>query len=140
MTVGNEIQTTRRLTIVPSVAVVAGEMIAADGTKADGSNGQPVGVAEYDAAIGEPVSVIAGIVKVKLSGAVVAGDDLAADKSNAGQAKKASAVAIAAGATAVTSAAANGSADITGGVLPERFIGTALEDGSASDLVKAWIW
>jgi hypothetical protein len=84
------------------------------------------GVAQYaTTAAGQYVRVVIAGTTVMLTGGIFnRGDRIIVD--NQGRAIKANALAIAAGATAVTSAAANGATDITGSDPPEHKIGIAL--------------
>jgi hypothetical protein len=92
-----------------------------------GTQGMAVaGVAQFAAsAAGQYVRVVMAGTSIMLTGgAFNRGDPIIVD--NQGRAIKANALAIAAGATAVTSAAANGATDITGSDPTEHKIGRAL--------------
>ena len=111
---------------VASAAVVpyrgvdfAGVTIAAAGAKC-------LGISKRAAAIGQPFEVaVLGTAVCESGGVFAAGVPLTLD--NLGRVVAASALAIAAGAVAVTSVAANGAADLTGGILPQWIVGDSLE-------------
>lgn len=90
------------------------------------------GIAKYAAsAAGQPLAIITMGTAIMLTGAAIArGQPVICD--NQGRAIPATALAIAAGAVAVTSAAANGAADITGSDPPEHQIGIALAAAAAA--------
>ncbi|HSH71549.1 MAG TPA: capsid cement protein [Methylophilaceae bacterium] len=84
------------------------------------------GIAKRPAAIGEPFEAVTYGTATCEAGAAIA-KGVAVTMDNQGRVVAATAVAIAAGATAVTSAAANGANAITGGDLPQFIVGHALE-------------
>jgi hypothetical protein len=90
------------------------------------------GVSMYAAAAaGAQLAVVEkGSSIVEAGAAITAGADIITD--NEGRAIAASALAIAAGATAVTSAAANGTTDLTGTTLPSTLMGRALNAATAA--------
>lgn len=95
-----------------------------------------MGVAQQDAILNEltPVTIL-GTAIVEAGGAVGIGIYVISD--NQGRAIAANALAIAAGATGVTSAAANGATDITGSVPTEKVNGIAMEAaGGAGELIE----
>lgn len=95
-----------------------------------------LGVAQQDAALNEltPVTVL-GTAIVEAGGAVAVGGYVTSD--NQGRAIAAANLAVAAGATAVTSTAANGSGILTGSVTAEKINAIALEAASAAgDLIE----
>ena len=99
--------------------------------------GQKVmGISKRPAAIGQPFeAAVLGSATVEAGAAFAAGVPLAMDAS--GRVIAATAMAIAAGATAVTSAAANGATDLTGGIPPQWVVGDSLEAASgAGDFVE----
>jgi len=94
------------------------------------------GVAQQDALTNDltPVTII-GTAIVEAGGAIAAGAYVISD--NQGRAIAANALAIAPGATAVTSAAANGATDITGSVPTEKVNGIAIDPASqAGDFIE----
>lgn len=114
----------------------AGQMSVAQASTA----GQKVvGFAARAAATGEWVDITAiGTAVAEAGAAITVGSRVSCDSQ--GRVVAASALAIAAGATAVTSAAANGATDITGGDAPQYVIGTALQAaGAAGDLIEVLI-
>lgn len=114
----------------------AGQMTVAQASVA----GQKVvGFAARPASSGEWVDITAiGTAVAEAGAAITVGARVACD--NQGRVIAATALAIAAGATAVTSAAANGAADLSGGDLPQYVIGTALQAaGAAGDLIEVLI-
>lgn len=104
----------------------AGAQIAAAGAKG-------AGIARRDAAVNQSFEAdVIGTAIAETGGAFSKGDSLAFD--NQGRVVVASSLAIAAGGTAVTSAAANGATDLTGGVLPQWVCADAMEDSSGAGL------
>lgn len=94
------------------------------------------GVAQQDAVLGElaPVTVL-GTAIVEAGGAVTKGAHVISD--NQGRGIAGGTLAIAAGGTAVTSTAANGSAIITGSMPTEKVNGIAMEAaGQAGDFFE----
>ena len=85
-----------------------------------------MGIAKRSASTGQSFEVaVLGSAVCEAGAAITVGQPLALDAQ--GRVVPASSLAIAAGATAVTSAAANGATDLTGGVLPQWVVGDALE-------------
>jgi len=120
------------LSLTASGAVTGLRCVGFSGAQA-GTQGQKVaGVARYDAASGEVFPIIAsGTAVVEAGAAITVGQSLIADSQ--GRAIPATgSLALAAGAIAVTSSAANGAAILSGADLPEYVFGDALEaaDGS----------
>jgi hypothetical protein len=105
--------------------ITAQRFIGFDGNQA-ATQGQKVrGVARFAGVAGDYITVDElGTALVECGAALNPGDAIITD--NQGRAIKANNLAIAAGATAVTSAAANGANDITGSELAEYQIGRAL--------------
>ena len=102
----------------------AGAPIAAAGAK-------PLGIALTAAASGQDVTVTVSGTAICESGAAFAvGAAVAFDAQ--GRVVPATALAVAAGATAVTSAAANGAAAISGGEPPQYVVGDALQAATAA--------
>ena len=119
------------LTVAAAGAIRANRFVGFDDAEASVA-GQPVkGVAEYAAtAAGQFIAATAKGTAYVISGsAVQAGDPVASD--NQGRAVPAHALSVAAGATPVTSSAANG-AVLTGSVAPECIAGRALKAATAS--------
>lgn len=91
----------------------------------------PSAIAKRPAAIGEPYEAVTlGTATCEAGAAITVGQPLQMD--NLGRVIPATQLAIAAGATAVTSAAANGSGDITGGFAAQAVVGYALEAAAAA--------
>lgn len=96
-----------------------GAQIAAAGARG-------MGIAKRSAALGQSFDVaVIGTAICEAGAAITVGAPLAFD--NQGRVVPASALAIAAGAVAMTSAAANGAADLVGSITPEYRAGEALE-------------
>lgn len=92
---------------------------------------KPKGISKRPAAIGEPFECVSyGTATCEAGAAIAKGAALTMDAT--GRVVTASNVIIAAGATAVTSAAANGAGTIAGGVLPQFVVGYALEAAGAA--------
>jgi hypothetical protein len=90
-----------------------------------------MGIAKRAAALGQSLDVaVLGTAVCEAGAAITVGQQLALDAQ--GRVVPASSLAIAAGATAVTSAAANGATDLTGGMLPQWVVGDALEAAGAA--------
>lgn len=84
------------------------------------------GIAKHGAAIGQPFEAAClGTAVCEAGAAFAAGVPLAMDAQ--GRVVAATAMAIAAGAVAMTSAAANGTADLVGGIAPQWVMGDSLE-------------
>lgn len=107
----------------------AGAQLAVAGAKG-------MGIAKRAAAVGESYeAAVIGSTVAETGGAFAIGDALAYD--NQGRVVLAASLAIAAGAVQVTSGAANGAADLTGGVLPQFVCADALEaSGGAGVFVE----
>lgn len=89
------------------------------------------GIAKRSAALGQPFEATAlGTATVEAGAAIAIGQPLAMDAQ--GRVVPAASLAIAAGAVAVTSVAANGATDLTGGILPQWVVGDALEAAAAA--------
>jgi len=89
------------------------------------------GIAKRSAAIGQPFEAVTlGTAICEAGAAITVGQPLAMDAT--GRVVPATALQIAAGATAVTSAAANGATDLTGGIPPQWVVGDALEAAAAA--------
>lgn len=102
----------------------AGAQIAAAGARC-------AGIARRAAALGQSYEAdVIGTAICEAGAAITAGQQLAFD--SVGRVVPAAPLAIAAGATAVTSAAANGAACLTGGILPQWVVGDAMADASGA--------
>lgn len=113
------------LTLTASGAVSEYRAVKVSGAQASVAGEQVIGVAVYSAANGEAYAATAkGTAVAETGGAITLGAELAVDAS--GRAVAASALAVAAGATPMTSSAANG-AVLSGGVLPQHVFATALQ-------------
>jgi hypothetical protein len=89
------------------------------------------GISKFAQTVGNYVTIVEkGSAIMETGGAFNAGDPIICD--NQGRAIKANPLAIAAGATAVTSAAANGANDITGSDTTELKIGRAITPSTAA--------
>lgn len=111
--------------VAPAV-VIAFRGIDFTGTPIAVAGGKGMGVAKRSAAIGQSFDVaVLGTASCEIGAAITAGQPLAFDA--LGRVVPAASLAIAAGAVAMTSAAANGVTDLTGGVLPQWVMGDALE-------------
>ncbi len=119
------------LTVTASGAVTEGRAVGFDGVQA-GVQGQKVmGVAVTDAADGEALALVTHGTAIMESGAAVAvGDSVMVDASGRAIAVSGD-LGVAAGATGVTSTAANG-AILSGADLPEYALGDALQAASAA--------
>lgn len=123
-------------TIVAAVAIIARRFVAYDNEMAGVQGEKVLGVAQRAAETGDAVAVTtAGTAIVETGGAFSRGDSLITDTS--GRAIAATgALAIASGATGVTSSAANGEI-LEGADLPEFVIADALSDsGGAGAFVE----
>lgn len=102
----------------------AGAQIAVAGAKG-------AGIARRAAAIGQSFEAdVIGTAICETGAAITAGQRLAFD--NQGRVVPATPLAIAAGAVAMTSAAANGAADLVGSILPEWTVGDAMADAAGA--------
>jgi hypothetical protein len=133
MRVGN---TLLALTLQASLnPVTANRFVGYNGEQATVQGQKVAGVAQYDQVVGMPYAATAiGTEFVEASGVINIGDPIISD--SVGRAMVASALGIAAGAVAVTSAAANGSTDIVGSEPTEHLLGYAL---SAATAAGQWV-
>lgn len=114
-----------KLTVRATTAITRGRGVTFAGAQATAAGQKIMGIAEFDAAIGDDVTVcVMGTARMEISVAIAIGDAIVVSAN--GRAQVATGVAIASGATAVTSAAANGVTTITGGELPQWVVGDAL--------------
>jgi hypothetical protein len=111
-------------------AVARGRGVDFTGAQIAVAGAKGAGIARRDAAIGESFEATSiGTEVCEAGGVFNAGDSLAFDAQ--GRVVAASALTVAAGATAVTSTAANG-AILAGGILPQWIVGDALEASSGA--------
>lgn len=112
-------------------AVARGRGVDFTGAQIAVAGARCAGIARRDAAVGQPFEATALGTEVCEAGAVITvGQPLAMDAQ--GRVVPATSLAIAAGAVAMTSVAANGATDLTGGVLPQWVVGDALEAAAAA--------
>ncbi len=122
---------TLSLPVTAAGAITARRAVGFDGVQASVQGQKIMGVARSDAASGEKVTLdVAGTVVIEAGAAIAVGDSVIVDAQgraipSTGQ------LAVAAGATAVTSSAANGGI-LTGGDAPEFVLGDALEAATAA--------
>lgn len=113
------------LTVTAAGAIAQNRFVGFDNAQATVQAQKVKGVADYAAAVGKTLTVTAkGTAYVEAGGAFNAGDPIISD--NQGRGVVGASLAIAAGATAVTSSAANGQI-LTGGSTPDYVVGHALE-------------
>jgi hypothetical protein len=125
------------LTFKATSAVTAKRAVGFNGAQATVKGQKVLGVSPRDVTNGDYSDVsVAGTEVIEAGGNFNAGDSLIVD--NLGRAIAATGkLAIAAGATAVTSSAANGNAILSGSDLPEYVFADALENsGGAGDFVE----
>jgi hypothetical protein len=102
-----------------------------NGAQATVAGQKTLGFARRNGATGTDVDLVSkGTATAEVGAAVAVGAALAVD--SVGRVVTATAVQIAAGATAVTSAAANGAGTISGGDLPQFVVGYALTAAAAA--------
>lgn len=101
------------------------------GTQITVAGAKCAGIAKRNAALGQSFEAVTlGSAICESGAAITVGQPLAMDA--LGRVVPATALAIAAGAVAMTSIAANGTTDLTGGVLPQWIVGDALEAAAAA--------
>lgn len=133
------------LTLVATGVIRAARGVGHDGAEATVAGQKIAGVARNAAAVADPLPVDAkGTTFIESGGVIVVGDALTVD--NQGRAVAAAALAVAdptinAGATPVTSTAANGDVTtqgaITGGILPQYVFADALQAaGGAGEFIE----
>lgn len=117
-------------------AVAAYRGVGFNGAQATVAGQKILGVSQRAAASGEDSDAVKyGSTLVESGGEFAVGDALVVDSQ--GRAVVATALAVAAGATPVTSGAANGAAVLTGGVLPSYVFADALAaSGGAGEIVE----
>lgn len=119
------------LNVQATGAIKKARAVTVAGTQAAGIGQKVLGVATVDAVAGDTLAVTVLHTAIAEAGApIAAGDDLVSDAQ--GRVIPASPLAIAAGATAVTSAAANGVTTLSGGVTPHHVFATALTAATAA--------
>ncbi|MBF0341926.1 MAG: DUF2190 family protein [Magnetococcales bacterium] len=119
------------LTVVASGTIAAGHAVGFNGATVTTQGGKPMGIAMTAAATGNALAVVThGTAVVETGAAITLGQALIADTQGR-LIPATSALHIAAGATAVTSSAANG-AILTGGDAPEFVIGDALQPAAGA--------
>jgi hypothetical protein len=113
------------LSFIASGAVAAYRGVDFSGAQITAAGARPAGIAKRGAASGAGFeAAVIGTAVCEAGGSFSVGDPLQMDSS--GRVIAATALVVAAGATSVTSTAANG-AIITGGIVPQAVIGHALE-------------
>ncbi len=121
------------LTLIATGTVTQRSLVKFNGAQATVQGEKVIGVAIYDAAIGDAMSVqIDGIALIKTGAAITLGASLITD-SQGRAIPSTGRLAVGTGATAVTSSAANG-AVLTGGDSPEFVFGDAMEAASGAGL------
>lgn len=114
------------LTLTASGAVAARRAVTFAGAQASVQGAKVIGVAAYGAASAVPfVATVRGTAIVESGAAIAIGDSLIVD-SQGRAIPTTGALGVAAGATPVTSTAANGGV-LTGGDMPEHVFGDALQ-------------
>jgi len=124
------------LPIVATGAIARGRLVTIAGGQVASAGVKALGVAKNAASgAGKDVNVaVIGTAVAEAGGSVTVGASLVADSQ--GRVVPASALAIAAGSTDVTSSAANGSAILTGGDLPQFVVADALEAGGEGAFIE----
>jgi hypothetical protein len=125
------------LSVVSAGLIARHRAVGFDGAQIAAAGAKPLGFAQYAAsAAGQGVTVDVMGTTIAVAGAeITRGAALTLD--NQGRVVPAAALAIAAGATGVTSAAANGATALTGGVPPQHVCADALQAAAqAGDLVE----
>lgn len=112
-------------------AVAQGRGVDFTGAQIAVAGAKGAGIARRAAAIGQSFEAdVIGTSVCEAGAAITVGQQLAFD--NVGRVVPATALAIAAGAVAMTSVAANGVTDLVGSVLPEWAVGDAMEAAAAA--------
>jgi hypothetical protein len=119
------------LHVTSAGAITARRGVTFGGAQVAAAGGKPMGIAQHGAtAAGQPVLLrVKGTAIAEAGAAVAVGDAVAMDAQ--GRVVPAAALTVAAGATAVTSSAANG-AILAGGVPPVHVVGDALQAATAA--------
>ena len=120
---------TTKLAITATIA--RKRFVKPDGSGYPASGGNALGVSLFPGVSGDTLDIAkSGFIVVTAGGSLNRGDWVMSDAS--GQAIAATALGIASGGTTVTSAAANGTTDIVGGMPPTVVLGQVVECGGAS--------
>lgn len=127
--------TTLALTKVAIGAVTACRAVGFDGAQATVQGQKVLGVAHTDAADGSELTInTRGTAMIEAGAAIAVGESLIVDAQGRAIPTTGN-LAVAAGATAVTSTAANGEI-LTGGDLPEFVFADALEAAAAGEFIE----
>lgn len=120
------------LPIVSTGAIARGRLVSFAGGQITSTGVKALGVAKHDApAAGHDVAVaVIGTAIAEAGAAITAGASLVADAQ--GRVVPTTTLAVAVGATPVTSTAANGSAILTGGDMPQFVVGDAMQAAAAA--------
>lgn len=120
------------LRVLSTGAIARGRGVTFAGAQASAAGGKIKGIAQHAAtAAGQDVAVVvSGTAIVETGAAISLGASLTMDAQ--GRAVPAAALAVASGATAMTSAAANGAAALTGGDAPQFVFGDADQAATAA--------
>ena len=128
---GRQNISTLALTVKAAGAIAQYRAVGFNGAQATVQGQKIMGIARHAAAINEQATVdVKGTAIVESGAAIAVGDALIVDAQ--GRAMPASSLAIRAGATAMTSTAANGSGVLSGSEPPEYTFADALEAASAA--------
>lgn len=112
-------------------AIARGRGVSFAGAQIAAANAKPLGIAQTAGAAGQDVTLtLSGSAICEAGAAVALGDAVVMDAQ--GRVITAAGLAVAAGGTAVTSAAANGTAAITGGEPPHYVVGDAMQAATAA--------
>jgi hypothetical protein len=113
-------------TVRAAGAIARGRGVGFDGAQIAAVNAKPLGIAPHAAVAGDDTPVVvSGTAICEAGGSFALGAALAMDAQ--GRVVAAAALAVATGATAMTSAAANGVNAITGGEPPHYVVGDAMQ-------------
>jgi hypothetical protein len=119
------------LTTRAAGAVARARGVGFNGAQINAAGGKPLGIALTDGANGQDVTLaVSGAAICEAGAAITLGAAVAMDAQ--GRVVPATALAVASGGTAVTSAAANGATAITGGEPPQYVVGDALMAATAA--------
>ncbi len=128
---GKQANSLRDETFIASTVVAEFRAVGFDGAQATVQGQKVVGVAKHDAEVADAMAVgILGSVTIEAGAAIAIGDGLIVD-ANGRAIPTAGEITLDAGATAVTSTAANG-AIMSGGEMPEYIFADALEVANAA--------
>jgi hypothetical protein len=120
------------LSVTATGAIARGRGVTFAGAQIAAAGAKPLGIAQVAAAAAGPVIPLSvmGTAIAEAGAAIALGAALAMDAS--GRVITATALGVATGATAVTSAAANGASAISGGEPPQFVVGDALQAAAAA--------